>query len=644
MSRRYRLLILTLIFLLAAAGRMLNIDSESLWVDEGFSYWAIRGDSLADTFDVVLNDVHPPVYFVMLKGWSALTGISELALRYLSVIPSLLAVAMVYQVAREILLLAKMGNSRRGDLSGRPRASLGRPELISDIIPILAALMMALADMENYIAQETRMYTWHVLWVTVSMWAFLRWIRQQTPAMTSSRRPQFFQLVWFVATLLLLYTHYIGAAAVAAQGLFALIFLRGRLRLTALATLTVIGILFVPWLLVVASNQTANIGTGFNVPSTLASLWNYRDEWFTAQWALMIGLALMGVWGIWCWGYDDNGRAYEITFPRTGLAVLLLSWIIVPVAGAYVLNFYTPILIDYRLTQITPAVALLIAFGLGTFNGRTMLFLVMVILVYGVATNDTPRPRPPWRAVGMDAARYAESGDLALAQVTPSGDWQVIYYYDRFMPDGVDKRSLRQWQLELGYDDYFANLPPLMAQHDHIWLMHWSSDLTAFDMLRDTGHVQTALMSEDWLGNDLNVYRFDIVPPEEDALGRFENGMILRDAIIHPDQMRVDLWWSADTLLEADYSVSARLLDANGVLVAQVDSFPFENQRPTTTWASGEVVYDPRTLSLADGISDLPAGTYTVAVSVYLWTPAGILNQQTATAEDSLIVGEWIVD
>jgi hypothetical protein len=96
-----------------------------------------------------------------------------------------------------------------------------------------------------------------------------------------------------------------------------------------------------------------------------------------------------------------------------------------------------------------------------------------VIVVYGLTSYDTPAPRPPWREVGLNAARYAVPGDLALAHVTPSGDWQVLYYYERFMPEGVERRSLRQWQLEDGAT-YADGLPALLAEHTTVWFMHWS--------------------------------------------------------------------------------------------------------------------------------------------------------------------------
>jgi len=601
MPPRRNLFYLLLILLMAAAGRILNIADESLWVDEGFSYWAIRHP---DMLGLLVNDVHPPVYFVLLRGWAEVAGITELALRYLSVVPSLLSVAAVVHVAREIELIRGINRETW--------------------VPTLAALMLALADMENYVAQETRMYTWHVLWVILSMWGFLRWAR------TGERRAL---IGWFMASLLLVYTHYIGTAALAVQGLYALFFLKDRTRLIAVATLSIIGVLFVPWLLAVVADQTANVGTGFNVPSTLASLWDWRDEWFTQQWALLGGLALLGA-AVPVYKAHPPKR-----WPTAGLSALLLAWVVVPVAGAYVLNLSTPILMDYRLTQITPAVALLIAFGLGAIPRNTQIFLVAVIVVYGLAIDDTPRPRPPWREVGANVALYAAPGDLALAHVTPSGDWQVMYYYERFLPADVETRSLRQWQLEQFYGSRYENgLPDLLTEYDHVWLMHWSKDTSAFDFLAATGHQITAVIAEDWLGNDLNVYRFDLLP--ETPVTAYENGLILHNTAFHADDMRLDLWWGADAPINADYTVSAQLLAADGRLIAQHDSGPFNNARPTSSIQPGEVVYDPHLLTLADGIDTIAPGEYTLSVKVYQWTPdTGIIDQVTLDGETVVTVG-----
>jgi urease accessory protein UreF len=597
---------LVAIFLLAAAGRILNIDNESLWVDEGFSYWALRQPDVPAMWEVIQRDVHPPVYFFLLRGWSALTGLSELALRYFSVLPSLLSVAVVYQMARELLKLSD-------------RLRDGNNQTKNSLIPLLAALVMALADMENYIAQETRPYTWHVLWAALSMWAFLRWIN-------TGRRGYLYD--WAAVSILLLYTHYIGICTLVVQGLFALAFLRRRKLLESLAGFTVVGAVWVPWLLVIVSGQTANIGTGFNVPSTLESLWNWRDQWFTQQWPLMVGLALLGVAGLSVHRSAVNRRNMARDVP-TGIArinlqpaFLPLLWFVIPIALTYILNWYTPILMDYRLTQITPAVALLIGFGLGQFRGAALAFLVSVIVVYGVVVDDTHIDREPWREIGQFSAQYAEPGDLAMAHVTPSGDWQMVYYFDRLLPAGTEVRSLRQWQLEQGAT-YAEGLPALLEQHPHVWFMHWSSDRSGFDALAQSGHVQSARVSWDWVENSrLDLYRFDRLPSEEEAIAVWENGMVLWDAVIDADELSVDLWWSlAGDSLDADYTISARLLDVNGQLVAQIDGYPFEGRRPTSGWQPGEAIYDPRTLQPAPGIDALPPGDYTVAVKLYRLNP-----------------------
>jgi uncharacterized membrane protein len=647
--QRHKRPIFVLILLLAAAGRILNIDAESLWVDEGFGYWAIRHD---DMFNLILRDVHPPVYFYGLRGWASLAGISELALRYFSVIPSLLSVAAIMPLARELERLR--GNKQE------------------TIVPLLAALMLTLADMEIYIAQETRMYSWHVLWAIVSMWAFLRFARlsnynhQQSRRGTACRAPTKTTLVlWLLSTTLLLYTQYVGAAMVAVQGLYALVFLRNRTRQTAIITLLVIGLLFVPWLLVVASNQTENVGTGFSVPSTLESLWDWRANWFTGQWSLMLLLAVFGLVRLKTEhqnttptveaqhamplpkhqsSQDDGGfRGWGFQWRPINTSFLLLLWVVVPVTGAYILNHYTPILMHYRLTQITPAIALLFAFGLGNLRPPALRLILVAILLYGITTDDAAFKRPPWREVGQNAALYAVSGDLALAHITPSGDWQVMYYYERFMPEGVERRSLRQWQLEQG-DTYAAGLPALLDEYEHVWFMQWSKDQSGFEALAATGYTQTAIMTEHWLENDLSVFRFDRVPPSDDAITTYDNGMVLRDAALHPELLRVDLWWSATQTLDRNYTISVFLLADNGQLLAQYDAYPFNNARPTASWQPDEVVYDPHELVLIEGLESLPPGSYSAAVKVYLWTGDGIHDILTIDGANSTVIGTIIIE
>jgi len=118
----------------------------------------------------------------------------------------------------------------------------------------------------------------------------------------------------------------------------------------------------------------------------------------------------------------------------------------------------------------------------------------------------------------------------------------------------------------------------------------------------------------------------------------FVNGMVLEAVEVVPEDLRVDLWWGADTSIDADYTVSAALLDEVGQLVAQLDSAPQSGTRPTSTITPGEVVYDPRPLQTISG-EPLPPGTYTVVVQVYLLTPEGLIPVETVTGETTVALG-----
>jgi uncharacterized membrane protein len=616
--QKYHIPLFIGILILTFFARLHNIDAESLWVDEGFSYWAIRHP---DIWGVLIRDVHPPFYFGSLRLWASVTDISEFALRYFSVLPSVLSVAGIYLVAREMVRLR--------------RTSTITP------IPILASLMLALADMETAMAQEVRMYTWHVLWVIFSAWGYLRFTRLYTKDNNLSRRVKIAGAGWLMASVLLVYTQYVGLAFIGVQGLSALLFLRGKIRVVTALGCIAIGASFIPWGVAVVLGQTANVGTGFNVPSTLQSLWNWRVNWFTEQWALVIGLALLGLVPVGLKlsvqvpnkkpakrASSELNLTYHTLKPASGKGIMslkpppqvnrplfLLLWIIVPVTGAYVVNWFTPILMDYRLTQITPAIALLVAYGLGYFRGKSLIFLVAVLLIYGIATDDTAVARPPFRDIGQFVGKIAQPDDLLLAHVTPSGDWHMVYYYERYLPT-LERRSLRQWQLEDG-GTYHTGLRDLLDAHNGVWLMHWSSDMSSFEALADMGYIQTAKTSWSWVENSsLDLYRFDRLA--DTTCARYTNGMTIHQTRLSDDGLFAEIWWSADEPLAQNYTVSVILLDENGRLVAQDDSYPFFGENPTSTWDIGDVVYDPHTLHLVDGISSLPAGTYTVGVKIYL--------------------------
>src|SRR5258708_37045860 len=90
-----------LIVLLAALLRFHMIDHQSLWNDEGNTLRLIERP-INELLVNASHDIHPPGYYLVLKGWWSLTGESEFALRAFSALAGMLSVACVFALRRSL--------------------------------------------------------------------------------------------------------------------------------------------------------------------------------------------------------------------------------------------------------------------------------------------------------------------------------------------------------------------------------------------------------------------------------------------------------------------------------------------------------------------------------------------------------------
>ena len=364
MLGRQRIWILVFVILFGALLRIWGIDDQSLWVDEGYAVYHSNHPSLVTSLS---QDTHPPLYFAGFRLWQEVAGNTEFSLRYFSLLPSLLSIALIYHLAREFVYL-------RGE---SPKHSLA---------PLFAVVLLALADSEIFLSQEARHYTWHVFLAIASMWVFLRWLR------TENRR---WWWVWIVFTTLLAYTHYIGTFTGVTQGVYALLFLRGNKRWQALLGLIISALLLVPWLVMVGRFQIDNNGAGWSVDLSWEVLADIRNRYFTQHWALWIGLIVLGMFSL----------LPNPSF-RWRRQILPVLWILVPFILIIIVNLYLPFLQPRRLSQIAPAIVIAVAIGLAAVPSPTRIFLLAVMVISNLGTIDFYRVKPPWRDVGQQTALY----------------------------------------------------------------------------------------------------------------------------------------------------------------------------------------------------------------------------------------------
>jgi len=144
---RERALIAFLIVLivgLAVGLRFHELGRQSLWADEGNSA-VMAARSLAQIAASAANDIHPPLYYWLLRLWTQFAGVSEAGLRSLSAILGAL------------LVLVTIGLGMR--LGG---ATFG----------LVAGMIAAMSPFQIHYSQEARMYILLALEAAVAAYGF----------------------------------------------------------------------------------------------------------------------------------------------------------------------------------------------------------------------------------------------------------------------------------------------------------------------------------------------------------------------------------------------------------------------------------------------------------------------------------------
>jgi mannosyltransferase len=213
--------ILTLI--LGAALRFYNNTAVSLWHDEAFSALYIRYP-WGEMMHRIILDVHPPLYYIILRFWSYVFGSSLLSLRGMSILFGVATIWAGY-------LLVKQGFKNRK-------------------WALLSAIFLAINPFQIQYSLEARMYTLGTFLVLYSSYILLKALEQE----------KLKYWIWYgILASAALYTHYYLVFSVLAQGLFVIYYLfkfkkfsfafsRANQFYKSMGSYILAFILYVPWL------------------------------------------------------------------------------------------------------------------------------------------------------------------------------------------------------------------------------------------------------------------------------------------------------------------------------------------------------------------------------------------------------------
>ena len=199
--------------------RLWRMTDSCLWFDEIFGVHAAR-HAWAEMLRFVAADaIHPPLFYALLKIWTAAGGESLLWLRLLPVALSTAALVPLLLLCRELRLTPSETN--------------------------LALLLFALNGYLVKYAHEVRMYSLLLPLALCSLWLAVRF--------AGSRRESTGQLAaLFAANLLLVYTHYYGWLVVASGLAYLLVFASRRKLLRFALVAALVAACFAPWAYAVA--------------------------------------------------------------------------------------------------------------------------------------------------------------------------------------------------------------------------------------------------------------------------------------------------------------------------------------------------------------------------------------------------------
>jgi len=464
-----KLLIFLFILIAGSFLRFYSIGAESLWTDEAYT---------KDDIGIIRDDInkwwepHPPLYFFAISVWAYFFGTTETALRSLSAIFGILAIPMIFVLARR---------------------------MFDDRTAVFSALILSLSAFSVWYSQEARMYSLLQLIIMISTYFFIR-LKENDRKVWA---------LYVISTSAMIYTHYFGFLILIVQNLFVLFKRSEVVRLKKWLILqAAIFITFLPWinyLTFSAATRSSIIWIGtpdiISLKQTITSLGFMFDDWFSGNFlpfagadyvatALIIALALLGFVRI------RNGRVKSgIYSQKKETTLLLFLWLLFPVIFIYIFSLVVyPLFITRYFIIVSGALFILMAGGLAGIGDSRLAAALLIALIslnlLSVNHSFNTLTKEDWRGVADFLSRNAESEELVY-----------VYPFDYYCA------PLKYYNKEANFEKlYEPNLSAVNATS--FWLVQIYND----EALKLIGELEKerVIIKKDFTGG-LQVYKISRV-------------------------------------------------------------------------------------------------------------------------------------
>lgn len=673
----HHLLLIAIIFL-ATLLRFYNLADQSLWYDEGFSI-ALAKSSWAKAIAWTAQDVHPPLYYLLLHLWLRLCGDHAFVVRAFSALFGIALLPLMYLMGKRLL----------GQAAG-----------------ITTALLAAFSPLGLYYSRETRMYTLATFLALLTSYLLLR----ITDAQCTPKKRILLWSIYLLTALAAAYVHYFALPILIAHAIYFVLWWLasgrplGHLR-EAIAVLLLWIVGYAPWTAILINRYLYDTGYwAATMPFLLAlhrvftSLSVGETVWEPTAWYITIGYVVLLLVGLS--GFFRTQRDSRKIHPLSFLWINLL----VPAILIAFLYSRKPRISPRHSMLLSPAFLLLISNTIGHFLANKFVVSASALktLVVGtpvpkrfavdtlvpeecteVRTTDTPRVlfgllpafiafsfvlatsayadynlfsnpnmrRPDFRAAISYICEQRKPDEAVL--LVSGHMFPIFDYYcpncERYpIPDDPLLRVDHMLTLQ-----FIDQLQYIMAGKHGAWLLLWQ------DHVVDPQHIVANLLLSQ--GTELpvpafhgvGVRHFRLAPDAKFAWKsdislsadfRWQGGIILRAAWVnglefhHGDTVQLTLYWSTAKPIAESYIVFAHV--AHGETHTQHDGIPANGTRPTWTWRPGEIIEDRHMIEIP---SWLPPGEYELQLGFYRFTPEGLPRLPVVDERDNVVGSEVVL-
>jgi uncharacterized membrane protein len=472
MNQKRERILLFLIFTFCLAIRLAFISQKNLWFDEVFS-WHLSLDSFYEIIVRTTNDIHPPLYYFILKIWGFMFGDSVTALRLISTLFSSAAIFFIYPVCRRIM---------------------------DPLNSFIVIILYSISPLNLYYSQEVRMSAMNLFFNAGSAYFLLLMIdRLKSNAVDWKlflKDKMFYLYVLF--TVSALYTHYFSFFLIAAQLAYLAVLFKGDLRkykpfIIAYNFILALYLLWIPTMFLHLAK-----GQSWRNPQSLFMVmreyWNYLKDVNLGLYYHYTDLTLVKIIAVFS-GMVILIAVAGIILKRNknsgNTLMLVILLVLVPLILAGLISFKQKVEFYRYLSIIIPYILIITVYGLNRWDKKLITYPVICCIffinIFGISLHYSfDFKNDDYRSIVKQINVDYKAGDRIYTEPHYYG-W-LIYYYKKQWDLQIPKTAY----IRYGWNEALDSIN--IQQPERFWVVF---DYSAVDTTKYSTYL-----------NDLNT-RFD---------------------------------------------------------------------------------------------------------------------------------------